>query len=219
VSGPSLRLPILVFELISLFHLGLHLHVAHLLPNTVSIISFSATMSRISIPLDAIAARFNLQGRFDGVLNGNISNRFANLKPISEFLDIKRISKPANFSEVQSRVNYNLGHFSSNYAVVFVMLSIYSLLTNRLLLFVIVLVVVGMYGIGKLDGRDLELGVTRVTSSQLYTGMLVLAIPLGFWASPFTTVLWLIGATGVSVIGHASFMDRPIENAFSEEAV
>lgn len=87
-----------------------------------------------------------------------LANRFANLRPLSEFFDFKRISKPANFGEVQSRVGYNLSYFSSNYAVVFAMLSIYSLLTNWLLMFVIVLVVGGMWGIGKLAGRDLEIG-------------------------------------------------------------
>lgn len=176
-------------------------------------------MSRIQIPFDALAARFNLQERFDGVRTQSITSRFTNLKPLSEFFDLKRLSRPANFSEVQTRVNYNLGYFSSNYAVIFVMLSIYSLITNRLLLFVIVLVVGGMYGIGKLQGRDLDIGVARFTTSQLYTGLMVVSVPLGIWASPFSTVLWLIGATGVSVLGHASFMDRPIENAFSEEAV
>ncbi|KAI9674654.1 MAG: hypothetical protein M1817_001557 [Caeruleum heppii] len=176
-------------------------------------------MARLQIPIDALTSRLNLSGRFEGVRSQSLTARFANLRPISEFLDLKRLSKPANFSEVQTRVNYNLGYFSSNYAVVFVMLSIYSLLTNLLLLFVIILVVGGMYGIGKLQGQDLELGFTRATSSQLYTGLLIVAVPLGIWASPISTVLWLIGASGVSVLGHASFMDRPIENAFSEEAV
>jgi hypothetical protein len=176
-------------------------------------------MSRLQIPIEALTARFNLSGRFGDIRSQSISSRFANLRPLSEFFDLRRLSKPANFSEVQTRVNFNLSYFSSNYAVVFVMLSIYSLLTNQLLLFVIILVVGGMYGIGKLGGRDLELGVARVTSSQLYTGLLIVAVPLGIWASPFSTVLWLIGATGVCVLGHASFMDRPIENAFSEEAV
>lgn len=176
-------------------------------------------MSRIQIPLEALTSRFNLSDRFSGIRSQSLGTRFANLKPISEFLDLKRLSKPANFGEMQTRVNYNLGHFSSNYAVVFVMLSIYSLLTNLLLLFVIILVVGGMYGIGKLEGRDLDIGVARATSSQLYTGLLVVAVPLGIWASPISTVLWLIGATGVSILGHASFMDRPIDQAFSEEAV
>ncbi|KAE8446910.1 hypothetical protein EG329_011541 [Mollisiaceae sp. DMI_Dod_QoI] len=176
-------------------------------------------MSRIQIPLDILTSRLNLGDRFAGMRSTSISTRFANLKPISEFLDLKRLSKPANFSEVQSRVNYNLGHFSSNYAVVFLMLSIYSLLTNMLLLFVIVLVVGGMWGIGKLDGRDLTIGTFKATSSQLYTGLLVIAVPLGIFASPISTILWLIGASGVSILGHASLMDKPIDEAFSGEAV
>lgn len=165
-------------------------------------------MSRIQIPLDMLTSRLNLGDRFSSMRSTSLSTRFANLKPISEFLDLKRLSKPANFSEVQSRVNYNLGHFSSNYAVVFLMLSIYSLLTNTLLLFVIVLVVGGMWGIGKLDGQDLQIGTFRATSSQLYTGLLVVAVPLGIFASPITTILWLIGASGVSILGHASLIDR-----------
>jgi PRA1 family protein 1 len=176
-------------------------------------------MSRFNIPVDVLTSRMNLSGRFDGLRNTSVSSRFANLRPISEFLDFKRISKPANFSEVQSRVNYNLGYFSSNYAAVFVMLSIYSLLTNLRLLFDIIFVVVGMYAIGKLEGNDLQIGTFRASTSQLYTALFVIAIPVGLWASPFTTVLWLIGATGVTVFGHASFMDKPIESAFSEEAV
>lgn len=176
-------------------------------------------MARIQIPLDVITSRLNLGDRFAGVRSQSIASRFANLKPISEFLDFKRLSKPANFSEVQSRVNYNLGHFSSNYAVVFVMLSIYSLLTNWLLLFVIILVIGGMWGIGKLEGRDLDVGFLRATSSQLYTALLIVAVPLGIFASPISTVLWLIGASGVTILGHASFMDKPIDEAFSGEAV
>jgi len=87
-----------------------------------------------------------------------LANRFSNLRPLGEFFDFKRLSKPENFGEVQSRASYNLGYFSSNYAVVFVMLSIYSLLTNLLLLFVIILVAGGMWGIGRLGGRDLDIG-------------------------------------------------------------
>ena len=176
-------------------------------------------MARIQIPLDALASRFNLQERLESVRGQSLGTRFANLRPISEFFDLKRLSKPVSFGDVQTRINYNLSYFSTNYSILFFMLSIYSLLTNLLLLFVIILVVGGMYGIGKLQGGELELGMTRLTSSQLYTGLLVISVPLGIWASPISTVLWLIGATGVSVLGHASFMDRPIENAFSEEAV
>lgn len=176
-------------------------------------------MAKIQIPLDALTSRLNLGSRFESVRSQSIGSRFANLKPVSEFLDVKRISKPQNFAEVQNRVNYNLSYFSSNYAIVFVMLSIYTLLNHLLLLFDIILVVGGMWGIGRLKGADLDLGFLKATSSQLYTGLLVISIPLGLLASPIGAMLWLIGATGVTVFGHASFMDKPIESAFSEEAV
>ncbi|KAF2142167.1 uncharacterized protein K452DRAFT_27669 [Aplosporella prunicola CBS 121167] len=176
-------------------------------------------MARINIPIDALTSRLNLSSRFDSVRSTSLSTRFANLKPVSEFFDIKRVSKPQNFGEVQSRVNYNLGYFSSNYFAIFVMLSIYSLLTNLWLLFDIIFVGGGMWGINKLQGADLDLGFTRATSQQLYTGLFVIAVPVFIWASPITTVLWLVGASAVSILGHASFLDKPIESAFSEEAV
>ena len=176
-------------------------------------------MARISIPIDAITSRLNISDRFSSVRSQSISTRFANLKPISEFLDLKRLSKPNNFAEIQTRVNYNLTYFSSNYAAVFIMLSVYSLLTNLTLLFDIIFVVGGMWAIGKLGGNDLEIGTFRATASQLYTGLVCISVPVAFFASPIGTFLWLIGASGVTILGHASLMDRPIENAFSEEAV
>ncbi|KAL8764423.1 MAG: hypothetical protein Q9184_000128 [Pyrenodesmia sp. 2 TL-2023] len=162
-------------------------------------------MARIQIPLDALTSRLNLGSRFEGVRSQPLSTRFANLRPISEFLNLSRLSKPPNFGEVQSRVNYNLGYFSSNYVAVAIMLLIYSLLTNLTLLFDIVFVSLGLFGIKKLDGSDLELGFTRATTSQLYTGLFVIAIPLLIWANPVGTALWLVGATGVTILGHASF--------------
>ncbi|KAF2725558.1 PRA1-domain-containing protein [Polychaeton citri CBS 116435] len=174
--------------------------------------------ARINIPIEALTSRLNLSSRFESVRGQSIANRFSNLKPLSEFFDIKRMSKPANFGEAQSRVNYNLGYFSSNYAVVFVMLCIYSLITNRLLFFVIFLVVGGMWGIGRLGGRDLDVGFFRATTTQLYTGLLVIAVPLGLFASPFGTVLWLIGASGVTILGHAALLEKDVASQFSEEA-
>lgn len=176
-------------------------------------------MARIQIPMEAITSRLNFGERFQGFTSGPLSSRFNNLRPVGEFLDFKRLSKPANFVEAQSRVNYNLSHYSSNYAVVFAMLSIYALVTNPLLLFDIILVVAGMYLIGLLDGHDLVIGNFRATSSQMYTGLLIVTVPLGLIASPISTLLWLIGASGVSILGHAAFMDKPIDEAFSGEAV
>lgn len=176
-------------------------------------------MSRISIPIDVVTSRLNLGGRFDSIRSQSLSTRFGNLRSVYEFFDFKRISKPSNLGDAQTRLNYNLSYFSSNYAVIFVMLSIYSLLTNWWLLFFIFLVVGGMYGIGKLGGQEVQIGPYRATPANLYTILACIAVPVFFIASPFSTVLWLIGASGVTIVGHAVFMDRPIEQAFSEEAV
>jgi PRA1 family protein 1 len=176
-------------------------------------------MSRISIPIEVLTSRLNLSGRFDNLRSQSIGTRFGNLRSLYEFFDFKRISKPANIAEAQSRVNYNLGYFSSNYAAVFAMLSIYCLLANWWLLFFVLFVVGGMYGIGRLGGQDLEIGNWRASTGQLYTWLFIIAVPLFLISSPFTTVLWLIGASGVTILGHAIFLDRPIESAFSEEAV
>lgn len=140
------------------------------------------------------------------------------MKPISDFFDVKRISRPANFGDVQSRVNFNLTYFSSNYIAIFVMLTFYTLFSNFLLFFDILLVISGMYGIRKLDGRDLDLGFVRASTSQLYTALVCISVPIGFLANPLSAALWLIGASGVCILGHAAFMDKPIESAFAEEA-
>lgn len=97
-----------------------------------------------------------------------------------------------------------------------------------------------MWGIGKLDGRDLDVGFAKATVSQLYTGVAIIAIvsgyhdipslnvtthanrisqPVFFFSSPISTVLWLIGASGVTILGHASFMEKDVAASFSEEAV
>ncbi|KAJ4296160.1 hypothetical protein N0V88_004864 [Collariella sp. IMI 366227] len=175
-------------------------------------------MARIQIPIDVLTSRLNLGDRFASMRSGSLSGRFSNLRPISEFLDVKRINKPADFGEMQSRVNYNLGHFSSNYAVVFSMLCIYGLLTKLWLLFDILLVSIGMYLIGKLDGRDFEFGDRRFSTVQLYTGLYVIVIPIALLSGVFGTMMWLIGASGVVIIGHASLLDKPIDEAFSGEA-
>ncbi|CAN6635758.1 hypothetical protein TRVA0_015S01464 [Trichomonascus vanleenenianus] len=150
---------------------------------------------------------------------GALRSRFSNVKSLTDFFDIKRMSKPQGWGDAQSRINFNLSYFSTNYAIVFALLSVYSLLTNLLLLFVIGFVVLGMLGIGALQGQDLDLRFTTIPTSSLYTGLFIIAIPLGIFASPLSTILWLIGASGVTILGHAAIMEKPIESAFGEEQV
>jgi PRA1 family protein 1 len=176
-------------------------------------------MARISIPIDMVTSRFNIGDRFESLRSQSLSSRFSNMRSLMEFFDVRRISKPNNMGDAQSRLNYNLSYFSSNYAAIFAMLCIYTLITNTRLLFFIFLVIGGLWGIGKLQGQDLVIGSWRASTSQLYTTLLIISVPVFFLSSPWTTAIWLIGASGVTIFGHAIFMDKPIESAFSEEAV
>lgn len=148
---------------------------------------------------------------------GKLQSSLSKMRPPQEFFDVRRISKPANFGEIQSRASYNLGYFSANYAAIIALLSVYALVTNTLLLFVIILVAGGLFGITKLNGEDLVIPFGRFNTSQLYTGLLIVAVPLCIFASPISTLMWLIGSSGVTVFSHAALMEKPIETVFEEE--
>lgn len=112
-----------------------------------------------------------------------IKSKFGSLRSVQDFFNIKRLSKPQNFSEIQSRISYNLNYFSSNYGIIIGCLSIYTLLTNLLLLFVICFVFLGLLGIGKLDGQDLN---TPLALSRPHNCILVWSALLCHWVSSFS---------------------------------
>ncbi|WLF76696.1 Prenylated Rab acceptor 1 [Lodderomyces elongisporus] len=147
----------------------------------------------------------------------SVQQTISKLRPPQEFFDFRRVSKPANFGEIQQRVSYNLGYFSANYLTLVGALSVYALVTNLLLLFVLGFVILGVFGINKLEGQDLTTPFGNITTSQLYTGLLIVAVPLGFLASPVSTLMWLIGSSIVGVGAHATMMEKPIETVFEEE--
>lgn len=147
----------------------------------------------------------------------SLQGKFSSLKPVQEFLDVRRVSKPADLNEVKERVSYNLSYFQANYISISLLLSVYALITNGLLLFVLLFTGLGLYGISKLNGEDLRLPIGSVSTSQLYTGLLIIALPLGFLASPISTMMWLIGSTGVTVFAHAALMEKPVETVFEEQ--
>lgn len=171
--------------------------------------------SQTILQVNTIAEQFSIENIKDNF--HTLQNKFATVRPPQEFFDVRHFSKPSNFSELQQRVTYNLNYYQSNYVVIVSLLSIYALITNSLLMFVIALVAGGMYGISKLNGSDLILPFGTITSSQLYTGLILVSLPLGFLASPISTMMWLIGSSCVCVFSHASFMEKPIETVFEEQ--
>jgi PRA1 family protein 1 len=54
-----------------------------------------------------------------------------------------------------------------------------------------------------------------ITQKHLYTGLFVIGIPLLWLASPILTIFWIIGASGIVILGHASLMEPGIESEYA----
>ena len=174
-----------------------------------------AVYSRISQLGLATTSSLSLE---NGTLAG-FRSRISNLRGPRDFLDIHRMSKPTGIADLQSRVSFNLRYFGANYMLFLSALSVYALLTNLLLLFVLVIAVIGLLGINAWQGADLVLprGII-ITQQSLYIALGVITVPLFLIASPLSTLFWLIGAGGVTVFGHAAIMEKPLESEFAETA-
>ena len=57
--------------------------------------------------------------------------RLSTVRPLNEFVDYHRISRPRDTNEAVQRLTYNTRHFSGNYAVVIVLLAVYGLYVCR----------------------------------------------------------------------------------------
>jgi len=133
-----------------------------------------------------------------------------------EFFDFNRLSRPADVSTAVSRISYNTRYFSGNYSLIIVMLAVYSILTNLWLLAALVFLVGGFSLVNKFGADPLQFGDRTITQSQLYTGLFVIGIPLLLWASPLGTFFWLVGASSIIILGHASIMEPGVESEYAQ---
>jgi hypothetical protein len=140
--------------------------------------------------------------------------RLSALRPIGEFFDHQRISRPQDLNEATSRITHNTRHFSGNYAVIVAGLGVYSLLTNPLLLIAIFFLVGGFTAIQRYGpGPDSEAGAA--SQKNMYIALFVIGIPMLWWAAPISTAMWLIGSSAVTVLGHASMLEPSVESEYA----
>lgn len=62
----------------------------------------------------------------------------------------------------------------------------------------------------------MQVGEHVVTQKSLYTGLFVIGIPLLWLSSPLSTIFWVVGASGLLIIGHASLMEPGIESEYAQ---
>ncbi|CEH16333.1 Prenylated rab acceptor 1 [Ceraceosorus bombacis] len=148
-------------------------------------------------------------------IKGFRQERLSHLRPLNEFFDHQRISKPNDLNEATQRITYNTRHFSGNYAVVVGILTVYGLITSPLLLIAVGFLVGGFVLINRFAPEPMQVGDHVITQRGLYTALFVIGLPLLWIASPFALFFWLVGSSAILVLGHAAFIEPPVQSEYT----
>ncbi|KAF7321681.1 PRA1 family protein [Mycena kentingensis (nom. inval.)] len=132
-----------------------------------------------------------------------------------EFFDIQRISRPQDMNSAVSRISYNTRYFSGNYGLIVIILAVYALLTNLWLFFALIFLVGGFSLINRFAPEPTQVGDYVVTQKSLYIGLFCIGIPLLIFSGPLGTLFWLVGASGLIIIGHACMIEPGVESAYA----
>lgn len=62
----------------------------------------------------------------------------------------------------------------------------------------------------------MDVGGHVVTQKTLYTVLFVVGIPLLWFSDPLNTIFWLVGASGLLILGHACLMEPGIESDYAQ---
>ncbi|KIY74400.1 prenylated rab acceptor PRA1 [Cylindrobasidium torrendii FP15055 ss-10] len=141
--------------------------------------------------------------------------RLSALRPPTEFFDVQRISRPADLNTATSRISYNTRYFSGNYLLIIIMLAVYAVISSPLLLIALLFLVGGFSAINRFAPDPVQFGDTTITQKHLYTALFVIGLPLLWLASPVMTFFWLVGASGVLILGHASLIEPGVESEYA----
>ncbi|CAG8757280.1 37832_t:CDS:2 [Gigaspora margarita] len=123
------------------------------------------------------------------LLNRFKSERLGNIRPMSEFFDRSRISKPNGMG---------------------------GRITNLWLVLTILFLLGGLNYIRKLPPNEpLVIFERSISQKQLYVGLFSVSIPLLWISSAGSTIFWIIGASATLVIGHAALLEPGVEGGFA----
>jgi len=95
-------------------------------------------------------------------------------------------------------------------------LAVYAVLSNPVLLIALGFLVGGFAAINKFIPEPVQFGDTVITQKSLYIGLFVIGLPLLWWASPLGTFFWLVGASLVLILGHATIMEPGVESEYAQ---
>ncbi|KIJ49655.1 hypothetical protein M422DRAFT_28022 [Sphaerobolus stellatus SS14] len=141
--------------------------------------------------------------------------KLSSLRPIGEFVDHNRISRPADLNTAVSRISYNTRYFSGNYLLIIVSLAVYAVITNPVLLIALALLIGGFILINRWAPEPLQVGDRTITQKHLYTALFVIGLPLLWWASPVATFFWLVFSSSFIILFHAALLEPGVESEYA----
>ncbi|XP_028401442.1 prenylated Rab acceptor protein 1-like [Dendronephthya gigantea] len=141
-----------------------------------------------------------------GKIKSWIGEKRSKIRPWSEFLDMKRFSKPKNSSEMTSRMTKNVEVYQANYVFIFLGLATYCVLTSPILLIALSISGGATWYINYINkSRPLTIAGRQFSLAEQYALVALICLPLFFLASAGSTVFWIIGASFFVIALHASF--------------
>ncbi|WOO79325.1 PRA1-like protein [Vanrija pseudolonga] len=158
--------------------------------------------------------------------------RLGAFRPVGEFFDVTRISRPKDWSDYMKRASYNIRYFSANYVIIIALLAVYSLITNPVLLIALGFLIGGFFLISRFVPEPIEFNGKTITPQNLYTTLFVIGtllaaslrsalirvlpgLPLLYFSAPFSTFFWLVGSSGCIIGAHAGFLEPGVESEYA----
>ncbi|XP_032868243.1 prenylated Rab acceptor protein 1 [Amblyraja radiata] len=135
-----------------------------------------------------------------------IERRRLTIRPWANFVDQKRFTRPKNLAEMCTRLVKNVEHFQSNYVFVFLGLIIYCVVTSPMLLVALAVFFGACYIVHlRASQSRLVLFGRELSPAHQYAVSGAIAFPFFWLAGAGSAVFWVLGATLVSIGGHAGF--------------
>ncbi|KAI9218452.1 PRA1 family protein-domain-containing protein [Blastocladiella britannica] len=173
----------------------------------------------------AIAGSSSFTSRLSGLLPQRWSvsglreyrdSKFQHLRPVSDFMDVRRVRSPGTWAVASERASANWTYYQTNYLLVFWLICCYALLSSPLLLFALLFLAVGYHVVNSAGSPTITILGSTLSTAQANTYLALLSLPLLWLGSAGSTVFWIVGVSVVLIGGHAAALEPPVERAFEQ---
>eukprot|EP01090_Pellita_catalonica_P011860 TRINITY_DN2448_c0_g1_i2.p1 TRINITY_DN2448_c0_g1~~TRINITY_DN2448_c0_g1_i2.p1 ORF type:complete len:188 (+),score=2.66 TRINITY_DN2448_c0_g1_i2:39-602(+) len=148
---------------------------------------------------------------------GQASSHMKTLRSWGEFFDRHHFKLPSDAASVSSRIISNYSYFQTNYLLIFIVVSLYSIFSNPMFL-VSVFAVLGLWVYAFMYSPDpLVLGGMSINEQQKTYGLGAITLLLFWFTSTGSTLLWIFMFSLSLITAHAVIYNRSTSTITSVE--